>query len=80
MSSFLTFGVVSELRTEYTTTKHVLLHTNLKCRRIPMGVEHSMFESGNLGMFGIGDEHCKNEKRFFINKRIYVKVVQVVAF
>ena len=45
-----------------------------------MGVEHSMFESSNLGVFGIGDEHCKKEKKNFINKKIYVKVVQVVGF
>ena len=46
-----------------------------------MGVEHTMVESSNLGVFGIGDEHCKKEKKKnFINKKIYVKVVQVVGF
>ena len=45
-----------------------------------MGVEHTMVESSNLGVFGIGDEHCKKEKKNFINKKIYVKVVQVVGF
>ena len=39
-----------------------------------------MVESSNLGVFGIGDEHCKREKKNFINKEIYVKVVQVVDF
>ena len=39
-----------------------------------------MVESSNLGVFGIGDEHCKKEKKNFINKKIYVKVVQVVGF
>ena len=45
-----------------------------------MGVEHTMVESSNLGVFGIGDEHCKKEKKNFLNKKIYVKVVQVVGF
>ena len=45
-----------------------------------MGVEHTMVESSNLGVFGIGDEHCKKEEKNFINKKIYVKVVQVVGF
>ena len=45
-----------------------------------MGVEHTMVESSNLGVFGIGDEHCKKEKKNFLNKKIYVKVVQVVDF
>ena len=39
-----------------------------------------MVESSNLGVFGIGDEHCKKEKKNFINKKRYVKVVQVVGF
>ena len=44
------------------------------------GVEHSnqsMFKSSNLGVFGIGDEHYTKN---FINKKTYVKVVQVVGF
>ena len=45
-----------------------------------MGVEHTMVESSNLGVFGIGDEHCKKERKNFLNKKIYVKVVQVVGF
>ena len=39
-----------------------------------------MVESSNLGVFGIGDEHCKKRKKNFINKKRYVKVVQVVGF